>query len=116
MDYVTVGEHRSEYPEPISFARGALLSIGEKYEGPEAWNDWYFCEVPGRPGGWVPGQIIERTGAGRGRALEDYTAKELDVDRGDRLTGCRTMNGWVWCSRAADGESGWVPVEVLQEV
>lgn len=115
MEYTAIGSHRSEYPDPISFSKGALLVIGEKYEGPQAWDNWYFCTVRGQPGGWVPGQVIEWIDGCRGTAVEDYTAKELDVDEGDLLIGAKVLNGWVWCSRASDGQCGWVPQEVLQE-
>ena len=116
MEYRAVGRHRSDYPEPISFSKGALIDIGDKYEGDEPWDNWYFCSVPGQPGGWVPGQVIEWTDAYHGTALEDYTAREMDVDEGDMLIGSRILNGWIWCSRASDQESGWVPMEVLQEL
>ncbi|KRW75826.1 SH3 domain-containing protein, partial [Pseudomonas citronellolis] len=76
MHYEVVVAHRSEYPEPITFARGALLKVGERYEGPEGWDDWYFCAAAGREG-WVPAQVFERVGEGVGRALEDYTAREM---------------------------------------
>ncbi|SBV95747.1 Variant SH3 domain-containing protein (fragment) [uncultured delta proteobacterium] len=80
MKYIVIKTHRSEYPDPLSFRKGTLLTIGEKYDGPEAWEDWYFCAAPGHAGGWVPRRVIEPLGDGTGRALEDYSARELDVD------------------------------------
>ncbi|MDR3437856.1 SH3 domain-containing protein [Telmatospirillum sp.] len=117
MKYIATGQHRTGYPEPISFAKGTLLSVGEKYEGPEGWDNWYFCTTLGQPGGWVPAQIINRTGdAHNGIALEDYTARELEVNEGDLMIGLRSMNGWMWCSRLSDDCSGWVPLELLEIV
>lgn len=115
MRYTAVARHRSEYPQPITFVKGTQLTIGEKYEGPEAWDHWYLCRAAGQQEGWVPGQIIERLGAGHGQALEDYTARELDVDEGDVLISSRTLNGWAWCERPSDARSGWVPLESLEE-
>ena len=115
MKFIAMAQHRSEYPEPITFARGDLLVVGEKYEGPEDWDNWYFCSTADRQEGWVPGQIIEWVDACNGRAVEDYTARELDVDEGDVLAASRFMSGWVWCFRLSDGQSGWVPLEVLQK-
>ncbi|MDN7142097.1 hypothetical protein KC131_15730 [Pseudomonas sp. JQ170] len=112
MKYIVVEPHRSEYPEPISFAKGAALTIGERYEGAEGWDNWYFCTTPGHAGGWVPGQVIERLQGERGRALEDYCARELDVDPGERLEGGRQLNGWVWCSKG--DQAGWVPLAVVR--
>lgn len=113
--YLVIENHTSEYPEPITFAKGAPLTKGEKYEGPEGWDNWLFCETPGQKGGWVPEQIIEIVNDKTARALEDYTARELTVRKGDVLLGTRTLNGWVWCKSADSLESGWVPLLNLQE-
>ena len=115
MRFIVVMQHRSEYAQPISFAKGTLLTIGEKYEGPEGWDNWHLCRTPDSREGWVPGQIIERLGRCSGTALEDYTALELDVDAGDVLIGSRTLNGWVWCHCPSNARSGWVPLKNLRE-
>lgn len=107
--------HTSEYPEPITFAKGAPLAVGERYVGPEGWNDWLFCETPGQKGGWVPAQVIEITGDGTARAGEDYTARELDVRVDEVVLGTRRLNGWIWCERADGSASGWVPLANLDE-
>ena len=112
--YRVIQDHVSEFPEPITFAKGALLVVGEKYEGPEGWEDWLFCETPGQQGGWVPVQVLEFIDGGRARAREDYTARELDVRTGEWLLGTRTLNGWAWCSRPPTSESGWVPLAKLE--
>ena len=116
MRFVAVGEHRSEYPDPITFAKGARLAVGEKHEGPEGWDNWYFCTLAGHPGGWVPGQLIEWDGDDlhNGIAREDYTARELDVNEGDELIATKALNGWMWCQRLSDDQSGWVPEALLQ--
>ncbi len=114
--YLVTQDHTSEYPEPITFVKGAPLTVGEKYEGPEDWDDWLFCDTPGQKGGWVPAQIIEIINGKAARASEDYTARELNVKEGDLLFGSKTLNGWVWCKNLCSGESGWVPLANLQEV
>ncbi|KXG83481.1 MULTISPECIES: SH3 domain-containing protein [Pseudomonas] len=114
MNYVVIAAHRSEYPAPITFAQGTLLDIGQRYEGDEHWEDWYLCSCHGQEPGWVPGQLIERLGVGRGRAVEAYSAHELDVDPGQPLEGLRPLNGWIWCRRAGNGELGWVPLAKLR--
>lgn len=116
MRYVALGQHRSEYPDPITFAQGAPLTVGEQYTGPEGWDNWYFCTTSGQSGGWVPGQIIERIDARQGRALRAYTARELDVDEGDELAGSEQLNGWMWCTRLSDGQSGWVPLPLVRKI
>lgn len=114
--YLVLKQHLSEYPEPITFLKGAPLVVGEKYEGAEGWNDWFFCETPGQKGGWVPAQVIERRDDGSACAGEDYTARELNVDAGCRVAGSRVLNGWVWCEVIGASETGWVPLDNLQEM
>jgi len=114
--YLVTQDHTSEYPEPITFDKGAPLIVGEKYEGPENWNDWFFCWTPGQQGGWVPAQVIEILDGQTARARESYTARELDVKQGETVLGARTLNGWVWCEHLNRSASGWVPLENLQEI
>lgn len=114
MKYVVIRAHRSEYPHPIHLNQGDEFEVGERYNGPESWSHWYLCVAAGQAPGWVPGPLIEACGAGRGRALEDYSAQELDVDPGHALVGHRHLNGWVWCTQSAQGCAGWVPESHLQ--
>lgn len=58
--FVVTEPHRSEYPSPITFEKGAPLRIGEKYSGSENWEDWYFCSTPGQKDGWVPLKNIRK--------------------------------------------------------
>ncbi|WP_225422607.1 SH3 domain-containing protein [Pseudomonas huaxiensis] len=111
MKFIVMELHRSEFPDPITFTEGTSLQVGEAYQGDEGWEHWYFCETAGQRGGWVPAQVIQMLAPGQGVAREDYTARELDVEVGERLLGGRQLNGWVWCGR--DGESGWVPLRIL---
>lgn len=46
MRYIVVLQHRSEYAQPIHFAKGSHFTIGKKYEGPEGWDNWFFCSTP----------------------------------------------------------------------
>lgn len=92
---VVTTPHRSEYPRPISFEAGAVLTVGERSEGSEGWIDWYLCSLPGQEDGWVPLQLLRFVNATTAIAQEAYTARELDVDVGDRLETSRTLNGWA---------------------
>lgn len=114
--YIVTSPHESEFPSPITFRKGDPLVVGEEYEGSEGWDNWFYCSTPGQEPGWVPGQVIERLGDSSGRALDDYTARELNVLEGELLTGTRILNGWVWCEKSGSTESGWVPLENLKEV
>ena len=116
MVYRVIKSHISEYPDPITFPKGACLSVGEKYCGSENWNDWFFCETPGQKGGWVPAQVIKMMDDHSGIAIEDYTAKEIDADEGDFVQGCKKLNGWLWCNLVDDSKSGWIPLNKLEPV
>lgn len=114
--FVATDQHRSEYPDPITFKKGTRIVVGEIYEGNEEWENWYFCTVTNHSGGWVPAQFIDQNEIpGYGVANDDYTAKELDVDEGDKFQVIKCVNGWFWCQRLSDNETGWVPVKILEE-
>lgn len=114
MVYKVIRQHRSEYPEPIQFSKGVKLSVGEKYDGAENWNDWFYCRSEDNKEGWVPKQVFILESANTGTALEDYTAQELDVDVGNIVQGSRVLNGWLWCENNQTEKSGWVPMEKLE--
>ncbi|UVL26382.1 MULTISPECIES: SH3 domain-containing protein [Pseudomonas] len=59
MKFRVIEARRSEYPEPITFAKGAPLSIGERYDGEEGWDNWYWCSTAGQSAGWVPLQVLQ---------------------------------------------------------
>lgn len=114
MDYLVTAPHRSEYPAPLILEKGDLLVVGDRYQGPEKWDNWIYCSTSTHAGGWVPEQIIEHLPeTDTGRALEDYSAMEMNVDKGDLVQGDRLLNGWCWCLRAQDGAQGWVPISHL---
>ncbi|MBA6096349.1 MULTISPECIES: SH3 domain-containing protein [Pseudomonas] len=110
LSYVVTHSHISEFPEPMTLKTGDRILVGERYEGPEGWSDWYFCTAPGQQSGFVPGQLLDRLLDGSAKMLEDFTNRELDVVEGQILKGERQLNGWLWATRASDGATGWVPL------
>lgn len=112
---VVTKEHRTEYPRPIAFEAGAVLTVGERSDGSQGWVDWFLCSLPGQEDGWVPLQVLEFIDEKTAVAREPYSARELDVDVGDVLESSRTLNGWAWCVRLGDSASGWVPLNNVQE-
>ena len=107
MNYIVTAAHRSEFPHPITLRRGQALVVGERYEGPEGWDDWFLCEAEGQQPGFVPAPVIGRDAQGGAFATEDYCARELDVDPGQLLRGMRTLNGWGWCMPANRDGCRW---------
>jgi len=112
--YLVIQAHSSEFPEPMLVRKGDRVTVGERYDGPEGWPDWYLCTPAGQQAGFVPAQFLDRHADGSATMLEDFTNKELDAAQGEMLRGERELNGWVWAVRLADGETGWVPLENLR--
>ncbi|EKF17329.1 SH3 domain-containing protein [Nitratireductor pacificus] len=110
-NYIVTLPHVSEFPEPMALKKGDWVSVGELYDGPEGWPDWYLCSVPGQEAGFVPEQILDRHADRFGTMLEDFTNRELDVVEGELLRGARQLNGGLWATRISDGATGWVPLE-----
>ena len=77
--YRVIRAYRSQYQQPIRFAKGVELTVGEEDSGPEGWRGWYWCSLPGQASGWVPQQVFEWLDASRqrARAIADYSACEL---------------------------------------
>jgi hypothetical protein len=63
--------------------------------------------------GWVPKQIINNE-TGYGIITEDYSAKELDVDKGMVVEGIKELNEWLWLLNKETNEIGWVPMNKLK--
>ena len=58
---------------------------------------------------------VERRGEGIGVGLRDYSAVELSVTAGERVTVEDEAAGWLLCV-TDDGRRGWVPLECVESV
>lgn len=109
-DAVVVSAHRSNYPNPVSFDVGDRLEVGEKdteYVG------WVTVTDPNGCAGWAPIEYIELAeSVDSGVALKRYSAKELDVEPGERLNVKFEHCQWCWVEHETKG-AGWVPSECL---
>ncbi|MFC0523744.1 SH3 domain-containing protein [Pontibacillus salicampi] len=106
--YIVTKNHTSNYPNPIKLTKGQTVSIGERYTGNENWYNWIYCyTIDSKLEGWVPEQIIEAPG----KVLEDYIAKELNVEIGELLFKQKDLNGWCWAKKLNSSNEGWVPNE-----
>lgn len=98
--------HRSNYPNPICFRRGQQVEVGE--EDPN-FPGWIRVKTEDGNEGWAPMDYLELAPSGeQGKAVNDYTAKELDVRPGEQVEIISELAGWVWC-RSSLGEYGWIP-------
>ena len=95
-DYVVVEKHETEYPNPITLTIGERVTIGEEHEATESenWENWVYCtKADNSNAGWIPKQIINYES---GLILRDYSAKELNVEKGVTIEGIEGLNGWLW--------------------
>lgn len=111
--YLVVQSYENENADPIELKIGDSVKLIEKSNDNGPWANWIYC-VSDRTGkaGWTPIQILQIEGE-TGVSTAEYIAKEMTVAEGDVLTGDHELNGWLWCIREADGESGWVPKNCL---
>lgn len=101
LDYVR------PYPDPIAVEAGDPLA--EDPAGAETTDlvGWVWRRGPDGRAGWTPTAWIETVG-GKERIARDFTAIELTVRAGDRLTLLWSESGFAW-ARTAAGEEGWLP-------
>ncbi|WP_180237110.1 SH3 domain-containing protein [Lacimicrobium alkaliphilum] len=111
FEAVVVRKHKSNYPNPVSFVAGDALLVGERDSEYLGW-----VRVTDKRGdvGWAPLKYIELNGDGTGGvAIKFYSAKELDVEPGERLTVKYEHCQWCWVEHETKG-AGWVPIECLE--
>lgn len=114
MQYRVTEAYENSNPDPIVLLAGDRVTLGEKSQADGPWPNWIYC-VSLRTGkaGWTPVQLLAAQG-GTAVATADYNAWEMTVAVGDLLQSDRELNGWRWCLRQADGQTGWVPTQCLE--
>ena len=111
--FIVRKEHKSNYPNPLILHKGDKVLLGKEYSNNPNWKNWVWCQKIGSENtGWVPKQIIQITND-TGIVLEDYSANELNVQKNEKVTALRELNGWIWCLNS-HGKKGWVPKENLE--
>jgi hypothetical protein len=93
------------YADPIVLKAGDAVQVGER---DTEWPAFIWCVGPDGRAGWTLDAVIEQVAEGLGRARVDYSARELTVVVGDRLTVEESAGGWLWVVNER-GERGWVP-------
>ena len=71
--FKTIASHRTEYEHPIKLKKGESVTLGERAPE-ENWKDWIWAENSKGTGGWVPVQLIDFPGDGRGERCWKITA------------------------------------------
>ena len=115
MEYIVIKKHTSNYPNPLCVIKGEKVKVGRRYTGNKDWANWIYCvKLDKSQEGWVPEQIIAIS-EHLGTLLEDYTAKELTINKGEKVIGAQELNGWIWCEGSSIN-SGWIPKSNLKIV
>lgn len=115
MKYQVIEEHKSNNNDPIKVKKGETIKLGRKSDEGDGWSNWIYCySLDSNREGWAPVQIIQIEND-YGIVTNDYSAKELDVSKGDIVDGVFELNGWLWCNIANDSEAGWLPKEKIVE-
>lgn len=104
------GSHRSQYPNPLYFRAGQVVELGVR---DEEWPAFAWVKTDQGQAGWAPVEWLRPLGNGRAEALRDYSARELDADRGEQVRLHHEHGGWWWSERA-DGTQGWLPARELE--
>lgn len=99
-----IADYRCAYPEPLEVRAGEAVSVGER---DREWPSFLWCTTAAGRSGWVPEAVLVWKGD-RAILREDYSARELTVEVGERLLVARREGGWAWVCNER-GESGWVP-------
>jgi hypothetical protein len=111
VKFEIIEEHRSDNTKPIIIRKGTRVKVGERFNCNGNSPNWIYCySLDGNGEGWTPLQIVE-VESEYGTVLEDYSAKELEVQKGEIVEGSMELNGWIWCSKLNELESGWIPKE-----
>ncbi|MCC5910563.1 MAG: hypothetical protein JJT76_09025 [Clostridiaceae bacterium] len=113
-NYRVIRTRKADLDNPIILHKGEKVICGEESSEGD-WIDWIFCKSDNNEG-WVPKQIINRSGD-IGLILEEYNAREFDIDVGEIIIMDKVLNGWVWGNKKDDPSiKGWVPLNHLEEV
>jgi hypothetical protein len=115
MEYIVIKEFKTDNQNPIILKKGEKIIIGEEYNGNEDWSNWIYCKKIDKSNeGWVPKQIIKYIN-NYGIITEDYSAKEMDVEKGIILECIKELNGWIWSKNKRTNETGWVPLNKVEK-
>ena len=104
-----VRDYRTQYANPIKFAQGELVTLGER---DTEWPAFIWTTTADGNAGWASFDWLKPLDDGRAEALRGYSAQELDVGAGDEVALHHEIGGWWWCE-SAEGCFGWVPAEHL---
>jgi beta-lactam-binding protein with PASTA domain len=64
----------------------------------------------------VPLQILEISNDKKtGKVIEKYSAKELNVKKGDYIEKVKSINGCTWSKKVDTNEEVWIPDGIIEQ-
>lgn len=109
---VVSAPYERPYADPISLRAGERVLIDAEKTKETDILGWSWCTGPDRRQGWVPNSWITHQ-SGAAQIVRDYSALELTINVGDRVTLHHSESGFVFVTHE-DGSIGWVPDACLQ--
>lgn len=108
MFAVLLRDYRTQYHDPVRFARGDAVVVGAR---DTEWPEFLWATDAAGRSGWVHQSYLA---GDRGTVLgaRDYTARELDADAGERVRLIEQAGGWWWAENER-GAQGWLPARDL---
>jgi uncharacterized protein YgiM (DUF1202 family) len=109
---VVSAPYERPYADPISLKAGERVLIDAEKTKETDILGWSWCTGSDGRQGWVPnGWLTHQSGAVQ--IVRDFSALELTINVGDRVTLHHSESGFVFVTRE-DGSTGWVPDACLQ--
>jgi len=113
MKYIALSDFEIYYPHPLEVKRGDQVVVGKR---DKTWNEWVWISISGeKVGAWMHESMLHFAGDETAEVIEDYSAQEISVKKGDFVESLRELGGWHW-SEKTDGTLGWIPDYVLEQV
>jgi len=110
--YITIKPWETNAPYHLELHANDLVEVAEKQPNKPEWKEWIWCH-DSINSGWVPKHLIAILDNNTGKALDNYSAKELSIGAGEVITGIQEYCGWIWSVNDDSGEKGWLPEEIL---
>jgi len=114
-EYRVTKSRKAESDNPITVHKGEQVICVEESNNSGDWAGWILCKN-NRNSGWIPKQIIDRHGD-VGIILEDYNAREFDIEVNEIIVSENTLNGWIWGYKKGSPQvKAWVPLNHAEKV
>jgi hypothetical protein len=116
MEFEVIEDHISNNSKPLKIIKGEKVKVGKISDESDGWVDWIYCyRIDGSSKGWVPIQIIQISYE-YGIVLQDYSAEELEIKKGESVEIGIELNGWMWCKDRNRKKQGWLPKKKLKMI